>query len=78
MSVQYRGDRCAEVAEAPAAVGWVQVQPLGAHPLLPEEPTHLCRLCWARTSAGEPVRVGSGGAEVPQVSEHSQNRDLGQ
>ena len=78
MSVQYRCDRCAEVAEAPAAVGWVQVQPLGAHPLLPEEPTHLCRLCWARTSAGEPVRVGSGGAETPQVSEHSQNRDLGQ
>ncbi|MCW2537848.1 MAG: hypothetical protein JWQ26_3547 [Modestobacter sp.] len=75
MSVLYRCDECGEVAESEAAVGWVEVRPLGGHPLLPPEPTHLCRLCWARTeAAGHAARAPVDGE--PQVSEHAQNRDL--
>ena len=74
MTVQYRCDECEEVADAPAAVGWVEVRTLGGRPLLPPEPTHLCRRCWARTLAA--ARVGrDGGEELPQLSEHAQNRD---
>ena len=73
MSVLYRCDRCAEVADAAAAVGWVEVRPLGGRPLLPPEPTHLCRLCWAHTTAPRPV--DSPAEEQPQLSEHTQNRD---
>jgi len=74
MSVLYRCDECAEVADAEAAVGWVEVHELGGRPLLPPPPHHLCRLCWARTTAA----VHAGRAEVldlPQLSEHAQNRD---
>jgi len=74
MTVQYRCDQCGEVADAPAAVGWVEVRPLGGRPLLPPEPTHLCRLCWARTSAAAHAER-DGGEELPQLSEHAQNRD---
>ncbi|GAB4081771.1 hypothetical protein GCU67_09750 [Modestobacter muralis] len=73
MSVQYRCDQCAEVADAPAAVGWVEVRQLGGHALLPPDPVHLCRLCWARTgtAATDPCPAGT----APQLSEHVQNRD---
>lgn len=74
MTVQYCCDQCTEVAVAAAAVGWVEVRPLGGRPLLPPEPTHLCRLCWARTTAAAPTRR-DGGEELPQLSEHAQNRD---
>ena len=73
MTVQYRCDQCAEVADAPAAVGWVEVRPLGGRPLLPPEPTHLCRLCWARTTSPPPA--GCPAEEQLQLSEHAQNRD---
>ena len=73
MSVQYRCDQCAAVADAEAAVGWVEVRPLGGRPLLPPEPSHLCRLCWARTTA--PPRSDGAGDDPPQLSEHTQNRD---
>jgi hypothetical protein len=73
MGVQYRCDQCAEVADAPAAVGWVEVRPLGGHPLLPPEPVHLCRLCWARTGAD--AGGSSPAVAAPQLSEHVQNRD---
>ena len=73
MSVQLRCDQCAEVADAPAAVGWVEVRPLGGHPLAPPDAVHLCRLCWARTSAAVAGPCPAGGA--PQLSEHLQNRD---
>lgn len=73
MTLQYRCDQCAEVAEAADAVGWVEVRPLGGRPFLPPEPTHLCRLCWARTTAA--ASPGSYEGEQPQVSEHTQNRD---
>ena len=76
MTVQYRCDQCAEVADAPAAVGWVEVRPLGGRPLLPPEPTHLCRLCWAHTTAAAVRDRGTDeGEELPQLSEHAQNRD---
>jgi hypothetical protein len=74
MSVLYRCDDCAEVADAEAAVGWVEVRELGGRPLLPPDPHHLCRLCWARASAAvhtARARV----VEFPQLSEHTQNRD---
>ena len=74
MTVQYRCDQCAEVADAPDAVGWVEVRPLGGRPLLPPEPTHLCRLCWARTTAAAHAER-AGGEEQSQLSEHAQNRD---
>jgi len=74
MSVLYRCDECTVVADAASAVGWVEVRELGGRPLLPPEPHHLCRLCWARTTAaaqaGRPEC-----ADVPQLSEHAQNRD---
>ena len=74
MSVLYRCDECAEVADAGSAVGWVEVRELGGRPLLPPEPHHLCRLCWARTTAA--AHAGqSGCAALPQLSEHTQNRD---
>ncbi|WP_299954184.1 hypothetical protein [uncultured Modestobacter sp.] len=77
MTAQYRCDQCAEVADAADAVGWVEVRPLGGRPLLPPEPTHLCRLCWARsTAATHPGPAAD--ADDLQLSEHSQNRDLGQ
>ena len=74
MSVLYRCDECAEVADPASAVGWVEVREVGGRPLLPPEPHHLCRLCWARTTAA----VHAGRPEVPdfpQLSEHTQNRD---
>jgi hypothetical protein len=74
VSTLYRCDECAEVAESEAAVGWVEVRPLGGHPILQPEPHHLCRLCWARTTAA----VHASRSEVlefPQLSEHTQNRD---
>lgn len=74
MSVLYRCDECAELAEAEAAVGWVEVRELGGRPLLPPEPHHLCRLCWARTTAA--VHAGESAVlDFPQLSEHTQNRD---
>ncbi|QXG75227.1 hypothetical protein KUM42_15480 [Modestobacter sp. L9-4] len=73
MSVQFRCDQCAEVTDAAAAVGWVEVRPLGGHPLLPPDPVHLCRLCWARTSTAAAGPCPAGAA--PQLSEHVQNRD---
>ena len=75
MSVLYRCDECAEVSDADAAVGWVEVRELGGRPLLPPEPRHLCRLCWARTTAAaaHAGRCEPGGS--PQLSEHTQNRD---
>jgi len=75
MSVLFRCDDCAEVAEATAAVGWVEVRELGGRPLLPPEPRHLCRLCWARTTAA-PHADRVGWEACPQVSEHTQNRDI--
>jgi hypothetical protein len=74
MSVLYRCDECTEVADAETAVGWVEVRPLGGRPLRPPEPRHLCRLCWARTTAGAPA-VHPDDLEFPQLSEHAQNRD---
>ena len=74
MSTLYRCDECGEVAESAAAIGWVEVRALGGHPLLPPEPTHLCRLCWARTTAAAHASRSAGEGE-PQVSEHTQNRD---
>ena len=74
MSVLYRCDGCAEVADADDAVGWVEVRELGGRPVLPPPPHHLCRLCWARTTAA----VHAERSEVldfPQLSEHAQNRD---
>jgi hypothetical protein len=74
MSVLYRCDQCAEVADAEAAVGWVEVRELGGRPLLPPDPHHLCRLCWARsTSAAHASRTEA--LQFPQLSEHAQNRD---
>jgi hypothetical protein len=74
MSELYRCDECTEVADAESAVGWVEVRELGGRPLLPPVPHHLCRLCWARTTAavhaGRPVVP-----DFPQLSEHTQNRD---
>ena len=74
MSILYRCDECAEVAESEAAVGWVEVRSLGGHPLLPPESRHLCRLCWAHTIAAAHAARTVGEGE-PQVSEHTQNRD---
>jgi len=74
MSVLYRCDECSEVIDAEGAVGWVEVRPLGGRPLLPPEPRHLCRLCWARTSAAAHA-VRTDDLEFPQLSEHAQNRD---
>ncbi|WP_138735246.1 hypothetical protein [Modestobacter excelsi] len=74
MSVLYRCDECAEVADPGSAVGWVEVRELGGRPLLPPEVHHLCRLCWARTTAAvHASRVEV--LEFPQLSEHAQNRD---
>jgi hypothetical protein len=74
VSVLYRCDECGEETEAACAVGWVEVHPLGGHPLRPPEPSHLCRLCWARTTAAAHPPPPPG-EEQPQVSEHTQNRD---
>jgi hypothetical protein len=74
MSVLYRCDECAEVADAESAVGWVEVRELGGRPLLPPAPHHLCRLCWARATAGAHAHRVEG-LEFPQLSEHAQNRD---
>ena len=74
MSVQFRCDECAEVADAEAAVGWVEVRELGGRPLLPPEPHHLCRLCWARATAAA-LAARTEVLEFPQLSEHTQNRD---
>ena len=74
MSVLFRCDECSEVADAEEAVGWVEVRELGGRPVLPPEPHHVCRLCWARTTAA----LHAGRVEalaVPQLSEHTQNRD---
>jgi hypothetical protein len=77
VSVLYRCDECGEVAESEAAVGWVEVRPLGGHPLLPPEPSHLCRMCWARTAAAAAGHATLAAVdEEPQVSEHAQNRDM--
>jgi len=74
MSVLYRCDECTAVADAVSAVGWVEVRELGGRPLLPPEPHHLCRLCWARaTAAAHAGRPQC--ADFPQLSEHTQNRD---
>jgi hypothetical protein len=74
VSTLYRCDECAEVAESEAAIGWIEVRQLGGHPIVPPEPSHLCRLCWARTvAARHAARVAGDGP--PQVSEHTQNRD---
>jgi len=74
MSVLYRCDECADVADEEAAVGWVEVRELGGRPFLPPTPHHLCRLCWAHTTAA--VQAGrTAGLEFPQLSEHAQNRD---
>jgi hypothetical protein len=75
MSVLYRCEECGDLSPSPDAVGWVEVRPLGGHPILPPDPTHLCRLCWAHAIAL--VRASrSGPALPPQVSEHTQNRDM--
>ncbi|MGY2081223.1 hypothetical protein [Modestobacter sp. SYSU DS0657] len=77
MTVFYRCDQCGAQSPAESAVGWVEVRALGGHPLLTEpEPTQLCRLCWAHATAGPPRTCPD--PEAPQLSEHSQNRDLGQ
>ena len=74
MCVLYRCNQCGEVADAESAVGWVEVRELGGRPLLPPEPHHLCRLCWAHaTAAAHAAR--SEVLEFPQLSEHAQNRD---
>ena len=74
MSVLFRCDECAETTDEDAAVGWVEVRELGGRPLLPPAPHHLCRLCWARTTAAAHAgRVDE--LTVPQLSEHAQNRD---
>ena len=73
MCVLYRCNQCGEITDAESAVGWVEVRELGGRPLLPPEPHHLCRLCWARATAGaQPHPVD--GLEFPQLSEHAQNR----
>jgi hypothetical protein len=58
MSVLYRCDECAEVAEAEAAVGWVEMRELGGRPLLPPVPHHLCRLCRTATPCSDGARAG--------------------
>jgi hypothetical protein len=74
MCVLYRCDQCGEVAEAESAVGWVEVRELGGRPLLPPDPHHLCRLCWAQaTAAAHAARAEV--LDFPQLSEHAQNRD---
>lgn len=74
MSLRYRCDRCGAESDAGDAVGWVEVRELGGSPLHPPEPHHLCRLCWARTTAAvHASRVEV--LEFPQLSEHAQNRD---
>ncbi len=75
MSVLYRCDECAEVTDPASAVGWVEVRELGGRPLLPPEPHHLCRLCWARTTAAAAEAARSDVLEFAQLSEHTQNRD---
>jgi hypothetical protein len=73
VSVRYRCDECGDEADAASAVGWVAVQPLGNRPA--PDPSHLCRLCWARTvAAAHPAPAP--GDEHPQLSEHTQNRDI--
>jgi hypothetical protein len=74
VSTLYRCDECADVSDSEAAIGWVEVRPLGGHPILAPEPHHLCRLCWARTTAAAHAARSVGEGE-PQVSEHAQNRD---
>ena len=74
MSVLYRCDECCDVADDESAVGWVEVRELGGRPLLPPVAHHLCRLCWARTTAA--VQTGRTDVlDLPQLSEHAQNRD---
>jgi hypothetical protein len=75
VSVLYRCDECGDVAESAAAIGWVEVRPVGGHTLLPPDPSHLCRLCWARTTACGHATL-TAVDEQPQVSEHTQNRDM--
>ena len=75
MSVLYRCDECAEVTDSASAVGWVEVRELGGRPLLPPEPHHLCRLCWARTTAAAADAARSDVLAFAQLSEHTQNRD---
>ncbi|MGY1839036.1 MULTISPECIES: hypothetical protein [unclassified Modestobacter] len=57
-------------------MGWVEVRALGGHPFGEPEGTQLCRLCWAHATAGPPRPCPD--PEAAQLSEHSQNRDLGQ
>jgi hypothetical protein len=78
VSVRYRCDSCGAEAGPDTAVGWVEVRELGGHPLHPPEPHHLCRLCWARMTAADAAAVLPPPDGEPQLSEHSQNRDLGQ
>ena len=78
MSLTYRCDRCGDRAEGEDAVGWVEVRELGGHPLHPPEPHHLCRLCWAHMAATADAPAPPPADGEPQLSEHSQNRDIGQ
>jgi hypothetical protein len=77
VSLRYRCDRCGAESTAGDAVGWVEVRELAGSPLHPPEPHHLCRLCWAQLSAADAAPPPPLGTE-PQLSEHAQNRDLGQ
>jgi len=77
VSLRYRCDRCGAESDAGDAVGWVEVCELAGSPLHPPEPHHLCRLCWAHLSAVDATPPPPLEGE-PQLSEHSQNRDLGQ
>jgi len=75
MSVQYACDRCGAVTDAEAAVGWVELRPLGGRPLRAPEASQLCAACWAAMAGGAGPVTHAGGGAVPQLSEHTQNRD---
>jgi hypothetical protein len=74
MTATYRCDTCGDSTGVEDAVGWVEIRALGGHLFDRPEPSHLCRLCWARTNDVLHPAAPVAGA-LPEVSEHAQNRD---